>query len=40
MKKKFLKPVFSAVATATVILTPQAVHAETTSTPKIGRAHV
>ncbi|RZI00235.1 endonuclease [Staphylococcus condimenti] len=33
MKKKFLKPVFSAVATATVILTPQAVHAETTSTP-------
>ncbi|WP_232228663.1 hypothetical protein [Staphylococcus condimenti] len=33
MKKKFLKPVFSAVATATVILTPQAVHAEATSTP-------
>lgn len=33
MKSKFLTPIFSAVATATVILIPQSVHAETTSTP-------
>ena len=33
MKSKFLTPIFSAVATATVILIPQSVHAETTSAP-------